>query len=307
MTERISLRQLDYFMVAVETGTMSGAARALHVSQSAVSVAIAELERHLGVQLVLRHKAKGLTLTDAGRRLVPQARALLTGADKLRAGVREIGQNLFGRLVIGCFSTIVPFVLPRLLEDFQTAHPEVVLDFVEGSQVTVQRLLVEGQCELAILYDIDIQPGIQCDRLYDTKPHVLLPPTHVLAHKKSVRLADLAGHDMVMLDIAPSLGYFSQVLAKAGVTPVIRHRTVSFEMVRSLVARGVGYSLLIQHPAIDVSYEGRALVTRPIKDRLAPTSVVLARPDGTRLTRRASVFAEFCHGSMTTTPSTAAD
>src|SRR5438093_135997 len=106
MTERVSLRQLEYFTVAVEAGTMSAAARRLHVSQSAVSVAISELERHVGVQLVLRHKAKGLTLTDAGRRLVPQARALLTGADELRTGVRELGQNLAGRLVIGCFTTI---------------------------------------------------------------------------------------------------------------------------------------------------------------------------------------------------------
>ncbi|MBP2327244.1 DNA-binding transcriptional LysR family regulator [Kibdelosporangium banguiense] len=295
MTERISLRQLDYFVAAAETGTMTAAAGHLHVSQSAVSLAIAELERQMGVQLVLRHKAKGLTLTAAGRRLLPEARALLARSDEVRADMLEAGRAPAGRLVIGCFTTIAPFLLPDLLEDFHAAYPEVTLDFVEDSQVVLQELLLEGRCEVAVLYDVDIQPGISHETLYATKPHVLLAPDHPLARRKSVRLADLADHDMIMLDVPPSYRYFSQVLATAGVTPRIRHRTVSFEMVRSLVARGVGYSLLIQHPVVDVSYEGRTVAIRPIRDRLDPMPVVLGWPTGARLTRRATVFARFCH------------
>jgi DNA-binding transcriptional LysR family regulator len=295
MSERLSLRQLDYFVTAAEAGTMTAAAGRLHVSQSAVSLAIAELERQVGVQLVLRRKAKGLTLTAAGRRLLPEARALLARSDEVRADLLEVGRTPAGRLTIGCFTTIAPFLLPGLLEEFQAAYPEVVPDFVEGSQVVVQELLLEGRCELAILYDIDIQPGISRETLYATRPHVLLPSDHPLARRKTVRLADLADHDMIMLDVPPSYRYFSQVLATAGITPKIRHRTVSFEMVRSLVARGVGYSLLVQRPAVNVSYEGWPLVTRPIRDRLDPMPVVLGRPTDARLTRRAKVFAEFCH------------
>lgn len=298
MTERINLRQLDYFVTAAEAGTMTAAAGVLHVSQSAVSLAIAELERQIGVQLVLRHKAKGLTVTEAGRRLLPEARALLARSDEIRADMFEVGRTPAGQLMIGCFTTIAPFLLPGLLEDFQATYPEVALDFVEGSQVVLQQLLLEGRCELAVLYDVDIQPGIEHEILYETKPHVLLPPEHPLAQRKAVRLAELARYDMIMLDVPPSYRYFSQVLADFGVEPRIRHRTVSFEMVRSLVARGMGYSLLIQHPVVNVSYEGRPLVIRPIRDRLDPMPVVLGRPAGTRPTRRATVFAEFCRRYM---------
>ncbi len=94
----MSLRQLDYFVIAAEIGTMTGAAQRLHVSQSAVSLGIAELERQLGVQLLLRCKAKGLTLTEAGRLLLPGARALLARAEKLQTGMREIGRTPAGRL-----------------------------------------------------------------------------------------------------------------------------------------------------------------------------------------------------------------
>jgi DNA-binding transcriptional LysR family regulator len=298
MTEWISLRQLDYFVTAAEAGTMTAAAARLHVSQSAVSVGIAELERHLKVRLVIRHKAKGLALTEAGRRLLPGARAVLLSSSELQAGVREVGHVLAGRLVVGCFATIAPFLLPGLLEDFQGAHSEVRLDFVEGSLIELQRLLLDGRCELALLYDQDIQPGIEYEVLYEARPHVVLPPAHPLAAQEAVRLADLAGHDMIMLDVPPSLRYFSEVLAGAGVEPVIRHRTVNFEMVRSLVARGVGYSLLIQRPEVDVSYEGCRLVVRPIRDRIPPIPVVLAWPAGMRPTRRAAAFATFCHASL---------
>jgi DNA-binding transcriptional LysR family regulator len=294
MNERISLRQLDYFVMAAEAGTMTAAAARLHVSQSAVSVAIAELERQFGVQLLLRRKAKGLTLTDAGRTLLTEARALLARSDELRADIVEVGRAPAGRLVIGCFTTIAPFLLPGLLEDFQAAYPEVDLDFVEGSQVLLQELLMEGRCELAVLYDMDIQPRIEHEVLYATKPHVLLHPEHPLAQREAVKLAELADYDMIMLDVPPSYSYFSSVLTSAGLEPRIRHRTVNFEMVRSLVARGMGYSLLIQLPAVDVSYEGRPLAIRPIADQLDPMNVVLGSPARVRPTRRASVFADVC-------------
>jgi DNA-binding transcriptional LysR family regulator len=298
MAERLNLRQLDYFVAAAEVGSMSAAAERVHISQSAISVGIAELERRLGVCLLLRRKARGLTLTEAGRLLLPRARALLAGSEELQEGMREMGQQLAGRLMVGCFTTIAPLVLPRLLEGFQTAHPGVSVDFAEGSLGELQHLLFEGRCELALMYDVDIRPGIDREVLYAARPHVLLPAGHRLAGRERIRLADLAGEPMVMLDLPPSMRYFSAVLAGAGVEPVIRHRTSSFEMVRSLVARGVGFSLLIQRPAAEVSYEGRPLVTIPIADDLDPLPVVLAWPADAVPTRRAAAFAEHCHAVL---------
>lgn len=298
MTDRISLRQLDYFVIAAETGTMTEAAQRLFVSQSAVSLGIAELERQLRVQLLFRAKGRGLTLTQAGRRLLPEARALLARTEELQAGMRDLGQSPAGRLTVGCFSTLAPFLLPPLLEEFQAAFPEVVVDFVEGSLVELQRLLLEGRCELALLYGVDLEPTIHQELLYLTRPHVLLPSGHRLADAETVRLADLADHEMIVLDVPPSLRYFTEVLAGAGVTPTVRHRTENFETVRSLVARGFGYSLLIQHPSVDVSYEGRRLEVRRISDEVVPLPVVLARPVGAEPTRRAAAFAAFCHAAV---------
>ena len=72
-----TLRQLAYFVAAADAGSMTGAGRTSHVSQSAVSLAVAELERELGTQLFIRHHASGLSLTPAGRRVLAGARELL--------------------------------------------------------------------------------------------------------------------------------------------------------------------------------------------------------------------------------------
>jgi len=125
--EQLSLRQLSYFVTAAETGTMTKAAGVLHVSQSAVSLGVADLERQLGVQLLLRQRAKGLTLTAAGQRLVVDARALLQQAAELRVGAQDLGRSPRGRLVVGCFQTFGPIVMPGLLDSFGAEHPGVDL------------------------------------------------------------------------------------------------------------------------------------------------------------------------------------
>jgi len=294
MTERLNLRQLDYFIAAAETGTMTAAAERLHISQSAISAGLAGLERQLGVQLLLRTKAKGLTLTYAGQRLLPAAHALLARADELRLGMADVGTQPAGELRVGCFTTIAPFLLPGLMESFTKVFPQVVVHFLEGSLKELQEYLLQGRCELALLYDTDIQPGVAYDLLHEAQPHVLLPADDRLAGQDVVRPADLAGRDMVMLDVPPSQHYFRGILAELGVAPIIRHSSMNFEMVRCLVARGVGYSLLVQRPVTDLSYEGLPLVIRSLDRRVRPVRVVLAHAEGALLTRRASVFAEFC-------------
>jgi DNA-binding transcriptional LysR family regulator len=295
---RVTLRQLEYFVAAAGSGTMTAAARQCHVSQSAVSLAIADLERALGVQLVLRHKARGLTVTSAGRQVLADARRMLDQAGELESTVRHLGLDLSGRLTVACYLTLAPFLLPRILDEFGAAHAGVELDFVEGSHLEVQRRLLDGGSEVALLFDLDMLPGIERLTLYETSPHVLLAAAHPLASRPTVRLADLVAEPAVVLDVPESIQYLNDAFSRTRAAPQIRHRTISFEMVRSLVGRNLGYSLLFQRPVVEVSYEGRPVVTRPISDQLDPMSVVLARPQDARPTRRAEAFTAYCQQAL---------
>src|SRR6266496_1044695 len=177
---RFSLRQLQYFVAIAENGTLSGAAGRLHVSQPTLSQALTDLERALTVQLCVRRKAHGVTLTPSGVQVLHQARQLLRQAEDLHNTAAGDGQ-LTGVLSVGCYVTFAPTVLPPLLQGFGVAHPEVTLDFTEDTQDVLQHRLLTGELDVAILYDMEIPPELARTVLYTVRPHILLPADHPMA------------------------------------------------------------------------------------------------------------------------------
>jgi LysR substrate binding domain len=98
--------------------------------------------------------------------------------------------------------------------------------------------------------------------------------------------------------VPPGMTYFSELLVNASVTPVIRHRTASLELVRGLAASGASYSLLARHPAAGARDEERGLKSCRIRDEIPPLPVVLAWPSGAQFTCRAAAFAASCYASL---------
>ena len=99
---RYSLRQLRYFVVTAETLSFTAAAKRLHISQPSISTALADLESSFGVQLFIRHHASGLSLTQAGRDLLGQARNLLKIAEELQTSAKEMDGGMTGSIALGC-------------------------------------------------------------------------------------------------------------------------------------------------------------------------------------------------------------
>jgi DNA-binding transcriptional LysR family regulator len=290
----LNLRQVEYFVVAADAGSMTAAADQLQVSQSAVSLAVSGLEGVLGTDLFIRHRGRGLTLTAAGRQLLLSARNLLADAEAVRSQADVIGRRLSGRLTVGCFGTGAPLVLPALMETFEQRHPDMTLDFVEGSTSDLEEALLSGRCEIAIMYDVGLHVSLSKEPLYSTVPYGLFAPEHPMASRERVTLVELADYDFVALDVQPVLEHQLGLFAYAGVQPRIRHRTSSYELARSLVARNLGFSLLISRPFGDVSYEGRPLVAVPLSGDVKTVDVMLATPPGVRPTLRAQAFAAHC-------------
>lgn len=294
-----SLRQLAYFVTVADEGTMAGAAERLHISQSAISLAVGQLERALGVQLFLRRKSRGVALTDAARRVLPEARSLLAHAAEVQSTARSLGSVISGDLGVGCYPTLTPFLLPEILRELPLQHPDLNLLLFEGSVAQLVESLVNGTTEMALMYDLGVPDDVMKTTLFQMRPYVLLAADHPLASDKPLRLADLQDEPMVMLDMPPSSNMFREVLAAGGVEPDVRYLSTSFESVRSLVASGCGYSLLLQRPAAAFTYAGPSLVYREIADEVRTVDVVLAHSRNARLTRRAQAFASFCTSTLT--------
>ncbi len=287
-----TLVQLQYFAAAAELGSMTAAAKQLNISQSAVSTAVAQLERELGVQLLLRHHARGLTLTAAGDDFARELRNFLVHARELAEVARSAGEALIGELTIGCFSTLGPFELPRLLSSSEQHHPDIRVLIIEDEHAALKQHLRSGRCELALMYGYDLDDDIDHVRVRDAPPYALVSKDHRLASRRTVSLRDLGEDPMILLDLPHSSDYLQRLVASAGIQPEIRHRTSGFETVRAMVAHGHGWSVLNQRPASPVTYGGTEVVALELSDDIEPLTVVLASMRGVRLTRRAQAFIE---------------
>lgn len=290
-----TLRQLAYFAAAARLGTIAGAAAELHVSPSALSDAITELERALGAQLCVRRRAQGLTVTSAGAEVLARARELLAGADDLVHALRGGPGELAGPITIGCYPTLAPVVLPPLLADFGTAHPRVQLDLLEATQDVLAERLEQGTIDLAFVYDTFIPGNAERTRLFELRAHVVLAADDPLAERATLDLAELVDRDLILLDAPPSSTHTLSLFSARGLSPRIRHRTSSYEAVRTLVARGLGYGILVQRPRNDRSYEGYPLATREISPAVPPVGIDVVRPATGPVPDRVRALIDFAH------------
>lgn len=282
-----TLRQLEYFIAVAEHGTISLAAEQMHVSQSALSSALNELERALDVQLCVRRKARGVTLTPSGVQVLGMARQILHEASELGNAVRGSEEDLVGPLVIGSYGTLAPTVLPRMLADFSAKHPRVDLDFSERLAQHLISGLRGGELDIGVAYDHDLPDGFNRMVLYELPAHVALPADHRFAERASVGLEELIDDPFILLDMPPSTTHTAAIFRHVGLEmPEAAFRTSSFELTRSLVARGFGYSLLVQPTRTRQSYEGLPFVLVPLTNAPKAVKVVLIWPNNVRLTPR---------------------
>lgn len=215
------------------------------------------------------------------------------GTSKRIEGAKSLAlarANGHSKLSVGCFHSFGPYVIPRLIRQMEGFE----IELVEGDQRRLRESLQAGESEIALMYDHYLDDDFDTLLLQELSPYVLLPDGHPLTAQAEILPEDLAAEPMVLLDAPPSSDYFLGVMQTAGVEPLVARRTPSFEMVRAMVAHGLGYALLVTKPASNMSCDGLRLVARPLLGSHAPGRVVIAWRKGAVLSGPAKRFVELC-------------
>lgn len=286
----LSLRQMAYVLAVSETGSTAAAARMVHVSQPSVSQAVALIEAHFGQPLFLRLPGQGMRPTPFGRQklaalegLVAQARAVLaptTGPE--------------GDLTLGVYSTLGPRHAPRLIRGYTDRHPGARTTLAEGDLAQLAQGLRRGSIDLALVYDAGLPADLALTPLQAVPPHALVPPGHRLAGAGAIALAYLADDPVILIDLPHSRGYFLSLFQMAGVTPRIAARTGSVEMLRAMVANGLGVGVLATDLPHDLAHDGGRVVRLALTGGLPPSRVAIARAAALPPTATAAAFLRFC-------------
>lgn len=273
----LTLRQMEYVVAVARAGSLSAAAVSLNVSQPSLSVALTQVEAHLGESLFLRRKGSPIIPTAFGERYVAEAAELLAMARRL-SDPALAGESVRGRLVLGLFQDLAPRLLAPLLSHLRSHQPGLELSYRIGDFETLAREMTEGRIDLSITYDLGLDAGFARQQLEMAIPHALIPAAHGLARKKSVSLADLAGEPIILSDEGLSIRHMLQLFKGIGAIPRVAHRVRALEVMRSLAGAGEGIGISYTVPSGALSYDGQAVRALPISDPAAREPVLLAAP-----------------------------
>lgn len=261
---RYTFRQLEYFVAVGETGSIARASERLNVSSPSISSAISQLEQEFGLPLFVRQHAQGLSLTQAGRQMLDQARLVLREASALQDIAGDIAGSVRGPMSIGCLLTFAQLVLPTLRRGFEAHYPDVRLRQYEMNQVEVFNALRRSEVDLALTYDLDLPADLQFTGLVRLPPIALMGAEHPLADLAEVTVEQLSTHPMVLLDLPLSSDYFLSLFDDVGNKPAIVERTRDMAVMRSMVGNGFGYSIVNVRPLSDTAPDGSVVRAVPV-------------------------------------------
>ncbi len=286
-----TFRQLQFFVAVAELGTVSGAAKAMSISQSSVTEAIQALEADLGVALFLR-RARSLEITQPGHQFLRHATKILADVADARNVFDAAPDPGAGKLSLGVTSLVAGYVLSEILSRYRRANPAVEVSAIEDSGDYLQHLLIGGELDVAVMLTSNIhdRTALHVEQLLISPFRLWLPLGHRLTDAESISLADLAGEKLIVLTVDEIEESTRRLMGALSVKPHIAFRTRSVEAVRSLVATGAGVALLPSLVYRPWSLEGDRIEIRDISGDLPSVQVGLCWRKGAPLPPMARNF-----------------
>ncbi|MFM2478941.1 LysR substrate-binding domain-containing protein [Celerinatantimonas sp. MCCC 1A17872] len=294
MLSRITQRQLEYFIASGEAGSILGASENIFVSSSSISAAITHIEAELGAQLFVRHHAQGITLTPVGQQVMTEAKLIIEQMNNLYTIASESLNSVRGPIRIGCMETLAPMLSPELIYGFGKAFPGVSVSLVEGNHEDLLNKLKTAEIDIALSYDLTTFNDLEFTPLAELPPYVMVGENHPLAEQSAVTLKDLEPYPAILLDIPYSREYFLSLYRNAGVTPEIVMKSRNSEVIRTMVANGIGYSLNNVRPKANLSQDGKRLRSLRLSGENQALSLGYVCAKHTHKTRVISAFAQRC-------------
>jgi DNA-binding transcriptional LysR family regulator len=286
-----TIRQVQYFALTAELGTISGAAAAAHISQSAITESIRQLEEQVGTSLFARH-ARGIALTHEGHRFLRHANLILASVRDAQDEFSAHKKNVSGALRLGVTNLVAGYFLSDILARFRRVFPDVTVEVVEDHRRYIEHLLISGELQLALMVISNIEEpfALSQDPLTRSRFRVWVSPKNSLADKSLVRPSDLRDQKLILLAVDDLLESISGWLQAEHLMEQVVLRTTSVEAVRSLVGTDAGVAIMPDLAFRPYTLEGDKLEARSIDGLSVTLDVGLVWREGSPDTDQADIF-----------------
>jgi DNA-binding transcriptional LysR family regulator len=218
----VTLKQLRSFIAVAEELNFTRAAGRLHVSQPALSVQIANLERDIGVEL-LRRTSRSVALTEAGRGLYEDSRRLLADLERASARARRAHEAVGATVRIAYTASVAYEALPRILDELERAEPGLEVVATQTWSVQAIESVTLGEADVALVREYADREGLRSELVRREPLEVVLSTRHVLAGRAHLTVDDLRGQTVVVVPeaLAPGFhGVVARLCERRGFRPV---------------------------------------------------------------------------------------
>lgn len=289
---RVEIRQIKYFAKIVEVGGFSRAASVLHIAQPALSQQIANLEAEMGVKL-LERLPTGAVVTPAGERLYRHAHSILRQIEQATQEVADSAGELVGRVALGLPMSLSSKIALPLVQFTRENYPRVLPQIFESANNLIAEMLFFSRVDMALLYGDVPNSGIRVTRTFHEELYFVAPPD-IIQNGSAVSLETmLRDHEIILpAPETPLRLVFDRVARNLGLEPKIAAEAHSLDTIKSLIAAGIGTSIL-PWPAVESDVcEGRLSINAIASPAMSrPLSICIS--ETVPLSRAASVVLDF--------------
>jgi DNA-binding transcriptional LysR family regulator len=243
----LDIANLQAFIVVAGRESFSAAAEQLYLTQPAVSKRIAALEEELEVRLFDRI-GRRITLTEAGRTLLPRARRILSELEDSRRALSNLSGQISGKLTIATSHHTGLHRLPPGLREFATNYPKVQLDMRFIDSELGCDMITTGEAELAIVtLPLQPRPQLECLPIWDDPLIIVINGSHALAGRDRVEPEELAAYPAILPgEITFTRRLVDRFFEQRGISLTMSFATNYLETIKMMVTVGLGWSVLPQ-------------------------------------------------------------
>jgi DNA-binding transcriptional LysR family regulator len=296
-------RRLQVFHAVAKQMSFTKAAEVLFMTQPAVTFQIKQLEEHFNTRLFERGHGR-IALTPAGEVVLEYAERILSLSSELDTRLREMTGRLSGPLLIGASTTIAEFLLPPVLGEFKSLHPDVLAKLVVGNSETIENRVAEHTLDIGLIEATSRLPALATEVCCEDELQVIVTPRHPLARLKSVTPKQLVPYPYVSRESGSGTREFTDLyFRKAGIQPAdlnVVMELTSPEALKGVVGTGLGYAI-VSRAIVAKDQRLGDLVAIPLQPRLM-RALSLVYPRERFRSRLLNTFVDFAKGRLAAQP-----
>lgn len=252
-------------------GTLTKAAESLHLTQSALSHQLKELEREMGVE-VFQRQGKRLLLSEQGDRFLQSAKKILAEIRSLEEDISNFKNGQVGKLSISMQSYTSYHWLPAIIKDFRSRWPDINIQIVAEATQRPLEYLLRGDIDLGIVRTQMVNTLIQYEKVFEDQLVAVMSADHPLVKKEVIDFTDFHDEEVVLAIYDPSYQdtpLFDAMMKELQVKPRHWHRIHYTDAAMDMVAANLGVAVM-SDMVIKPYLQTRSIVSRPLPDIIAP-------------------------------------